>query len=212
MNYNRHANIFNPDEFNTPIHVIGAGATGSWLVLSLAKLGVKNIHVWDDDIIEEHNVPNQLYGEHQIGLFKVIALREIVEKYTGITINTHCEKVTTQSLQGIIFVLTDTMSSREQIYRCAKTNPNIKLLIETRMDLRGGRVYTVSPRNRDLCKRYEETFYSDDESEVSACGISQTSRALWTFLAYINEYDIPFEILDDFSNFYCITNTSKATI
>lgn len=218
MNYNRHINVFNPDEFTTPIHVIGSGATGSWLVLALAKLGVKNIHVWDDDIIEEHNIPNQVYGEHEIGMFKVLALRNAIQRYAGITITTHCDRVTTQPLQGIIFVLTDSMSSREQIYRCAKINPNIKLLIETRMDLRGGRVYTVPMRNRDMCKAYEETFYSDEESEVSACGVSQTviatglgivSRAIWCFLQYINEESVPFEILDDFSNFYCISTYEK---
>ena len=52
MEYSRQVNIFKPDEFNTPVHVIGVGATGSWLAPSLAKLGVKNIHVWDDDIVE----------------------------------------------------------------------------------------------------------------------------------------------------------------
>ena len=131
------------------------------------------------------------------------------------------EKLIEQPLQGIIFVLTDTMHSRERIYRNSRVNPNIKLLIETRMDLRGGRVYTVSPRNRDVCKAYEDTFYSDEESEVSACGVSQTviatglgivSRAVWCFLAYIHEYEVPFEVLDDFSNFYCINNMAKENV
>ena len=221
MEYSRQVNIFKPDEFNTPVHVIGVGATGSWLALSLAKLGVKNIHVWDDDIVEEHNIPNQVYGVKDIGRYKVEALKEIIKEYSDIDIIAHQEKLIEQPLQGIIFVLTDTMHSRERIYRNSRVNPNIKLLIETRMDLRGGRVYTVSPRNRDVCKAYEDTFYSDEESEVSACGVSQTviatglgivSRAVWCFLAYVNEYDVPFEVLDDFSNFYCISNMAKENV
>ena len=41
MEFLRQLQLFNPEEFDTPVHVIGAGATGSWLTLILAKLGVK---------------------------------------------------------------------------------------------------------------------------------------------------------------------------
>ena len=209
MEYSRQVNIFKPDEFNTPVHVIGVGATGSWLALSLAKLGVKNIHIWDDDIVEEHNIPNQVYGVKHIGRYKVDALKEIIKEYADIDIIAHQEKLIEQPLQGIVFVLTDTMHSRERIYRNSRVNPNIKLLIETRMDLRGGRIYVVDPKDREQTKMYEQTFYSDDEAEVSACGVSQTvlpsalaitSHAIWKLLNHINGEIVYNETILDFSN------------
>ena len=42
-NFSRHKQLFDPENFNTPVTVLGAGATGSFLVLFLAKLGIKNI-------------------------------------------------------------------------------------------------------------------------------------------------------------------------
>lgn len=215
--YSRQVNIFKPEEFNTPVHVIGCGATGSWLALALAKLGVKNLHIWDFDTIEEHNLPNQVYKMEDIGDLKVNALQEDILERANINAIIHNEKVDgSQRLSGVVFVLTDTMKSREEIFNKAiQNNPGMKLFIETRMDLKGGRIYAFDPKNRDICKKYKETLYTDDQAEVSACGISQTviatgigivSQALWIFLNWVNFQDIPNEILLDCSNFYQINN------
>ena len=59
LDISRHKELFNPYYFNTPVTIIGAGATGSWLALMLAKLGIQDITVYDFDVVEEHNVPNQ---------------------------------------------------------------------------------------------------------------------------------------------------------
>ena len=95
------------------------------------------------------------------------------------------------------------MKSRKEIYdRAIKNNPSIDLLIETRMDLRGGRIYVVDPKDREQTKMYEQTFYSDDEAEVSACGVSQaiTSHAIWKLLNHINGEIVYNETILDFSN------------
>lgn len=209
--YSRQINILNPEEFNKKITIIGAGATGSWVALSLAKMGLTNLHVYDFDRIGMHNLPNQMFGVKDIERNKAIAIRNIIRLFTGNTIKAYNEKFEGGTpLQGIIFVLTDTMKSRVDIYnRSIKNNPNIDLLIETRMDLRGGRIYVIDPKNRAQLKRYEQTFYTDDEAEVSACGVSQTvlpsalaitSHAIWKLLNYINGETVYNETILDFSN------------
>jgi tRNA A37 threonylcarbamoyladenosine dehydratase len=62
LDVRRHAELFDPHTFNTPVTIIGAGATGSWLAIALAKLGIDNISIWDFDKVEEHNIPNQAFG------------------------------------------------------------------------------------------------------------------------------------------------------
>lgn len=216
--FSRQINIFNPEEFKTHIHIIGAGATGSWLAFSLAKMGIQNLHIYDFDEVGMHNLPNQLFGLNDIDGNKAIKIANIIRRFTGYRVRGRNVKVDgTQPLQGIVFMLTDTMASRKKIYDTAiRNNPNIDLLIETRMDLRGGRIYAIDPKNIEQTKRYEETLYSDDESEVSACGVSQTvlptalgivSNAIWKLLNYINEEDFPNETLVDFSNEIIMTST-----
>ena len=58
--YWRQTDIVDADRLaELPVTVIGAGATGSFITLALAKMGVRHITVYDDDTVEEHNLPNQ---------------------------------------------------------------------------------------------------------------------------------------------------------
>ena len=216
INRNGQLEIFNPETFNKPVHLLGVGASGSWLALMLAKLGVKDIHVWDFDEVENHNICAQAFTKSQVGEFKVDAVQIMCESMSDINITTHNERVTGETvLSGIIFVLTDTMHSRKDIWeRACKFKPNIDLVIETRMSLDMCRIYNVNPMDMDECEAYEKTFCSDDVAEVSACGTSKSvvtsavttaSVAVRQFLNWNNQADLPNEIIYDFlfNNYLC---------
>jgi molybdopterin/thiamine biosynthesis adenylyltransferase len=172
----RHFSVFSPDKHeDQEFHVIGAGATGSKVVMELAKLGLKNIHVWDYDEVESHNIPNQLFGNQHIGMKKVDALKEVVEQFTGISIITHDQRVTgeEEDLTGVIFLLTDTMASRKEIWENAiRFKINVDVMIETRMGADNGRIYTINPVNPAQVSMWESTLVDDDVAEESACGAS----------------------------------------
>jgi molybdopterin/thiamine biosynthesis adenylyltransferase len=209
----RHAELLKPSEFNTPIHVIGAGATGSWLTLALAKLGLTNITVWDYDVIEEHNIPNQAYDIDQVGMSKVDALQFLTEHASGTIINKKNQAVEAQRLAGVVFMMVDSMETRKKIWdNSIKMKSAVKLLVEPRMGLDVGRIYNVNPVNQAHIKAYEDTYYSDDEAEVSACGASMTvvttamsiaSMCTRQLINWHNDVDLDNEILVDlkYNNF-----------
>lgn len=191
INPTRHLKLFSPAEFgNRRVDIIGVGASGSRVALDLAKLGVENIHVWDDDIVEEHNVPNQAYGEVDIGKTKVEALQDLILKATGTKITTHCEKVTTsQKLGEVVFLLTDTMKSRKQIWEhCVKLHPFTRVMFETRMGSDLVIVYTINPCNMDDVKLWESTLCDDKQSEISVCGATITAGPVASITAGIALY------------------------
>lgn len=225
LDISRHKELFNPYYFHTPITIIGAGATGSWLTLALAKLGIEDITVWDFDIVEEHNIANQAFFQFgyyslgtsksklslelgDIGKPKVEAIKELVEMNTGIEINTHNARFTNQRLAGIVFLMVDSMKERKRIWEeSIKMRPAVNLLIEPRMGLDVGRIYNIEPMNLTHIKRYEDTYYDDDVAEVSACGASKTviSTALgiasWCarqLINWHNKEELDNEILIDF--------------
>ena len=66
--------------------ICGAGALGSHLADNLARQGVQNLRVIDRDRIEEQNVGTQLYGESEIGSWKVEVLRQRLFRATGVEI------------------------------------------------------------------------------------------------------------------------------
>lgn len=173
----RHLSVFSPDAFGDKrVDVIGCGATGSRIVLSLAKLGVENIHVWDFDRVEEHNLANQVFGIEDLGANKAEALSKIVLRDAGVKITAHDERVDgSQELGAIVFLLTDTMASRREIWEQGiRYKLACSLLIETRMGADNGRVYSVNPNRLAQVREWEKTLYSDEEAEVSACGTSIT--------------------------------------
>jgi molybdopterin/thiamine biosynthesis adenylyltransferase len=204
----RHLELFDADTFNTPITVIGSGATASWLVTMLVRLGVSNVTVWDFDNVEAHNVPNQAFGIHQIGKSKVEALHENILRDTGLEIKIKNERFTNQRLQGIVFCMIDTMSGRKEIWEnSVKMKSAVKLFIEPRMGLSEGRIYNVIPTDLNQIKRYEDCWYSDDEAETSSCGTSMTVVTTATAVASVccrqlinfhADVDLDNEILIDF--------------
>lgn len=185
----RHLEVFGPEEFgNRKVAVIGAGATGSAVVVQLAKLGVANLHVYDFDTVEAHNLANQVYGVADVGKPKVEALAEYVKKYADLDIHAHNEEVTGQNkdLGKCIFLLTDTMASRKQIFEKAiRYNPSVEIMIETRMDVDTMMVYSINPLSPSDIKEWESTLYGDENTARSACGSSVTVGATAQVLAGI---------------------------
>lgn len=208
LDLTRHLELIDPHYFEEPITIIGAGATGSWLTLALAKLGLTDITVYDFDVVESHNVPNQAFNIHDIGKTKTQALQDIIAVQTNHKINVKNEKYTNQRLTGIVFLMVDSMAERKRIWETSiKLKSQIKLMIEPRMGLDMGRIYNVNPLDMEQIRRYEETLYSDDVAEVSACGASMTvittalGIASWcarSLINWHNKEELDNEILIDF--------------
>ncbi len=202
----RHIEVFDPEQHPGRIDIIGAGATGSKVALELAKLGLTDIHVWDDDDVAEHNIANQAYRIDHIGKPKVGALYEIIKASTGTEITIHCQKCDgSEEFGETVFLLTDTMESRKAIFEGAiKMKMRTKLMVETRMGVDDMRVYAINPVDVAHVDGWEETLYDDDVAEVSACGASISvgatattlaGIAVWTFIAWHTGGDVDNETI-----------------
>ncbi len=197
----RHRPVFSPEAFgNRGIDVIGCGATGSRIALQLAKLGVQNITLWDFDHVEAHNLANQVFGLADVGRPKVEALRDIILRDTGTEVSYHAERVDgTQPLGAVVFLLTDTMASRREIWEAGiRLHPHTALMIETRMGIDSGRVYAIDPMNVEQGRRWEGTLCGDDVAEPSSCGTAITigatadaiaGLAIWRLLSWFQYHN-----------------------
>jgi molybdopterin/thiamine biosynthesis adenylyltransferase len=204
INNSRSVGVIDPAKYTGNIHIIGVGATGSRIVRNLIELGFpgKQIHIHDFDIVEEHNINNQVFDLNHIGMPKVVAMSEIIKNGYAEVIHSHQDRVDQNTeLDGVVFLLTDTMSSRKEIVTAMKINPNIKLVIETRLDPQCGYVHTFSPLNRKQYEFFIDSLFDDDAHPevVSACGTRQTighvvdilaGTAMCEFVKFINEQKI----------------------
>lgn len=197
----RHQTIFNPFENrDTRVAIIGAGAIGSKIALSVAKLGIKHMSVWDEDNVEEHNIANQAFSQHHIGLPKVFALSEIIEQATHLEIDGYDAFWKPEDgLEGfdVVFACADSMKTRTEIFEASEAAKQLALVADTRMAADVASLMTYNPHDERQRQLYKGTLFSDDGAfvEVSACGqtisVGPTSDivagyAVWQFIRHMN--------------------------
>jgi hypothetical protein len=169
VRFTRQLDLLDPARIKTPVTIIGAGATGSFTALSLAKMGIHEITVYEFDTVEEHNLPNQFYRIGDLGKPKVLALQEIIRQFEGITIKARNERYKGQKLEGIVIVAVDSMDARIPIWKFVKQNPGVKLFIDSRMGAEVMCVYSFDPNEFYACKEYETILYPSTEAFQVRC-------------------------------------------
>ena len=146
INYLRQQDLIDQDKIRRkPITVIGAGAVGSFTTLALAKMGARDMTVYDHDRIEDHNLASQFYPLDELGSYKVESLSKTVKLYTGAEVKGFAEMYEDQNLRGIVVVCVDSMEARRKIWQKVKNNLSVELLIDTRMGAEVALVYALSP-------------------------------------------------------------------
>lgn len=158
-----------------PITVIGAGAIGSFTVLSLAKMGFNNITVYDHDKIDVENMNCQFYRFKDIGKFKVQALKELVEEFTGVQITAKNELYKAGTFRGIVISAVDSMAVRKLIWEEHKEIAiTTKLVIDPRMGAESALIYAMSPLNVKDIESYQKTLYTDENAVQERCTAKST--------------------------------------
>jgi|SRR5579859_5255119 len=75
--YDRQQELVSPPRV---VHVVGCGGVGTWAAIMLALSGVKHLHLYEDDVIDESNLNRLPYAPSQIGQTKMDALCDAVKK------------------------------------------------------------------------------------------------------------------------------------
>ena len=116
------------------LSIIGAGGVGSGLILSAAIMGFKKIHVWDFDVLEEHNLSTTMYPSSYLGESKTEAAKAMV-KYFGCDtkIIEHDKFGYMDSLTPCTMMAPDNMEVRKMVYMNWIRTPNRKVLVDGRM-------------------------------------------------------------------------------
>lgn len=175
IDYTRQSGLITQTQMNIPVVLIGAGGIGSPMALILSKMGVPRITVFDDDKVEPHNLPNQLYRKRDIGKLKVVALKEICEDFSDVEFTAVPTRFTQNIRErSIVISGVDSMKSRMEIWQKIKLNPAVVLYIDARMGKEMVKIYRVDPSDIKSVKEYEESLHSDEEAIPLPC----TERAI----------------------------------
>jgi molybdopterin/thiamine biosynthesis adenylyltransferase len=84
------------------VTLCGAGAVGSNLADNLVRQGLTHLRAIDHDRVEAHNVSTQLYGEADVGTWKVEALRNRLFRATGVEIEPVRKELTASNARQLL--------------------------------------------------------------------------------------------------------------
>lgn len=174
----RHIEQFDPFRFGeTRVDVVGCGAVGARIAMELGCFGIANLHIWDGDNIETHNVANQRpYIQKDLGRPKVAALSDHLFEATGRRPTVHQAFIDGPTdLGNVVFLAVDTMAARKKIFDdCLRLRYATDVVIEVRMGIDELRVYGFSPKDREQVAAWLDSLSDDAETKEAVCRVQTT--------------------------------------
>ena len=176
FDYSDQEKIFDASTWGWPVHLIGAGGINNLVGPMLAKMGILELHVWDDDVLEDRNCPTEVaYSYQMVGRPKVDAMEDTIHYLMGddFLVHKHFERVTaTTELSGVVICGVDSMKSRQEIWRCVKQNYlGVPFFIDGRSAGELTSIFAFSPVDFESAEAYEQDWLFDDtEATPLACG------------------------------------------
>ena len=218
MDLSKSYEFFQPEKDDSRIHIIGCGSVGSTVASLLARAGVTNFTLWDFDVVEAHNLANQMFRQKDVGVSKVDALMDILSE-----INEDipaCAKVEPkgwdgQQLSGYVFLCVDNIELRKKIVDRHMDSPYIKAMFDFRTRLEDAQHYAADWSDFKMKKDFVNSMnFTHDEAKeetpVSACNVTlSVASTVWVicslgvsnFMNFWNGKGIKKLILADAFNF-----------
>lgn len=171
----------------------GAGGIGSWVAFLIARAGFKPV-IFDDDILEEHNIGGQLYRTKDIRKGKVNALSDIIKDFSNTSIIAYEERIEAGSLTGpYIIAAFDNMTARRDMFDnwCKEHSfeESTALFIDGRLTAEQMQIYCIKGNDIIGQNNYRENhLFDDSEVEDAPCTMKQTSHAAAMIAAHITGF------------------------
>lgn len=152
--------------------VIGVGAIGRQVALQLAAMGIPQLQLVDDDLVEESNLASQGYLEKDLNRLKVDATADMCWKINSrLEIDPVTERFRrSMDIGDIVFCAVDSINTRRLIWEAVKNK--IRFFADGRMTAETLRVLTAFDlRSRE---HYPQTLFSSQQAYQGPCTAKTT--------------------------------------
>ena len=178
MDLSKSREFFDPSKVEGKLHIIGCGSVGSTLAENLARCGCDNFVLYDFDVVEQHNLVNQMFRVQDIGKNKAECLTEILKEINPeVKVKVVTEGWNGKLLSGYIFLAVDNIELRRQFVEQHLQSPVVKAVFDFRTTLTLAQHYAADWHNDAQRKNLLDSMQfsheeAAEESPVSACGIT----------------------------------------
>lgn len=180
MDLSKSYDFFQPEKNTDRVHIVGCGSVGSTVAENLARLGVTKLVLWDFDVVERHNLANQMFRAGDVGKPKVEALAGILSEINpDITRDIRiCPKGWSgELLSGYVFLCVDNIELRRAIVKKNFYHPEIKAMFDFRTRLEDAQHYAADWSDLKMKKSFVDSMnFTHEEAKaetpVSACNVT----------------------------------------
>lgn len=172
----RQSDIITRDMRKTRTLLVGCGAIGSACAMCLAKSGMGNITMYDDDVVSTENIGVQWFRVKDIGKDKSSSLASIIHEFTSTHVNHKCMIYPEDIIEqyDVAILATDSMFSRMVASTYIQRHKNARLIIDARMSSEKFLIYTCDTSSESSVKNYNKTLHTDDEGVDERCTARST--------------------------------------
>ena len=170
--------FFDATKYDIEYHVIGCGAIGSHICEELARIGIPEVHIYDFDTVDAHNITNQMFLYTDIGMLKVDACETAMKNINpDIIIHKHPKGLEAPYVvNGICIMCVDNIDLRREIVKANYYNPYCKAFMDFRMRLTDAQYYFANAEDNFQKDTLLATMdFTHEEAHAatptSACGV-----------------------------------------
>ena len=169
--------FFQPEKEDARINIVGCGSVGSTIAVLLARAGVTKMTLWDFDMVEPHNLANQMFRQCDVGKLKTEALADILAEINPDIrddLQLKSDGWNGQQLSGYVFLCVDSIELRREIVEKFFDSPYIRAMFDFRTRLTDAQHYAADWSDYKKKKNFLSTMEfsheeAAEETPVSAC-------------------------------------------
>lgn len=179
MNLEKSYDFFQPEKCTDAIHIIGCGSVGATVAECLARFGLTNFRLYDFDVVEPHNLANQMFTMEDLYKLKTERTLEMLCRINPEVRNktkVFSDGYTNQRLNGYVFLCVDNIDLRRKIATDNQNNPYIKAMFDFRTRLEDAQHYAAAWDSPAMVKSFLATMdfshaEAEEETPMSACKV-----------------------------------------
>jgi molybdopterin/thiamine biosynthesis adenylyltransferase len=139
-------------------------------------MGWSKFRIWDFDLVEDYNLPNQAFFPCDIGMLKIDALERLLKEFNpDITVEKFPVPFTSEKhkmeLMGPLVIATDSMKSRADITKAFSYNDSISAVLEARLGFDYGEIHVVDPIDAAIVTAWKGTLKRDEDIPDGPCNL-----------------------------------------
>jgi len=173
------------------VSLIGAGGIGALTAVVLAKMGIKRIHIFDDDQVDGINIATQFHRFSDVGIDKVFAVAGLIDEFAGegCEVYAYPWRVGIGSLSAIdyspLFIsAVDSIVARQEIWTLVNSMPRRpQWYIDARMAALELHLFIVNMNDPTAVADYDRRLMSLRESDVPEVPCTEKSTTFLPGLA-----------------------------